>query len=200
MLQTLKSTLLPCFMLCLATIATSAQTPVAQSPTSTHPQTAASPETQLLRALLEEVRQLRAILQQTTVGTLRARLLTEQVAKQQMRVDTLSEEINQLKALITQAQDTTRGDDELQELETQIRETSDPQERARLLQSYAAFKRAIERERAALKKEAVEQQSRQMQLETTLRLEQAKLADLQGQLESLDRELEKLAANGKAHE
>jgi DNA repair exonuclease SbcCD ATPase subunit len=193
-MSSLKSVALSCCVLLSLVTNGFAQTQPTPTPVTTQ---VTSPEAQLLRALLEEVRQLRTALQQTTIGTLRARLLIEQLAKQQTLVDTLSEEINQLKALITQAQDTTRGDDDLQELEAQIRECADPQERARLMQSYAALKRAMERERAVLKKEAVEQQARQMQLENTLRAEQTKLAELQGQLEDLDRELEKLATGGK---
>ncbi len=194
MLKSLTLAVFLCALLGLAQVAVSAQTPTTHTTVST----AASPEAQLLRALLDEVRQLRTILQQTTVGNVRARLLTEQVAKQQTRVDTLAEEIHQLKALIAQAQDNTRGEEELQELEIQIRETADTPERNRLLQSYAAFKRALERERATLKKEAAEHQTRQMQLEQTLRFEQARLADLQNQLETLDRDLEKLATVGKS--
>lgn len=190
----LKSILpLCCALLCVVTIG-NAQTQPNPQPA---PVQATSPEVPYLRAIVEEVRQLRVLLQQTMISSLRARILTEQLAKQQNRVETLTEEINQTKALISQAQESQHGEDDLQEMETQIRECADPQECARLRQSYATLKRALERERAQAKQEAEKSYGRQMQLENLLRGEQAKLAELQGQLEDMDREMEKLATEGK---
>jgi hypothetical protein len=190
----LKYILPLCCLLFFAGVTGFAQTPASSAPAATQ---ATSPEVPYLRAIYDELRQLRALVQQTTIGALRARLLTEQLARQQYRVDALSEEINQLKTLIALAADDKRGEDDLQEMELRIRESADQQERARLMGDYAALKRANERERAALKKEAVEHHEKQLQLETTLRLEQGKLAELQGQLEVLDRELERMSAENK---
>lgn len=153
-----------------------------------------SPEVQYLRAIHEELRLLRAVMQQTAIGSIRARILAEHLARQQGRVEMVSEEINRLKAMIAQVQDTARGEDDLLELETQIRETPDPQERARLIQAYNSFKRSLERDRAALDREAVEQTAKLQQLEISLQMEQARLTELQSQLERLDRELERLGA------
>ncbi len=190
-------TLLPlCLWLCL-----SGGTAFAQSQPSSNGApavaTASSPEVIYLRSIVEEVRLLRVSMQQMMGNTLRTRILVEQLAKQQTRVDVLLEEITHIKTFISQAQDSKRGEDEIQEMETRIRESGDPQERARLQHDYATFKRTLERERAALQKEAFEQQTRQTQLENSLRQEQAKLAELQGQLDALDQELERLLVETK---
>lgn len=183
-----------CFCLWIAT-AVDAQT---QPQTSVTPAVSpSSPEVPYLRSILEEVRLSRLLMQQMMGNTLRTRILVEQLAKQQNRVDTVSEEISQLKSLISQAQDNTRGESELQEMEMQIREVSDPQERERRQREYFIYRRTIERERAALQKEAVELLGRQSQLEHNLRVEQGKLTELQGKLDSLDQELERLTTEIK---
>ncbi|HNG34800.1 MAG TPA: hypothetical protein PK012_34305, partial [Blastocatellia bacterium] len=190
-------TLLPlCLWLCLCGGTTFAQS---QTPSNGAPAvaTASSPEVIYLRSIVEEVRLLRVSMQQMMGNTLRTRILVEQLAKQQARVDVLLEEITHIKTFISQAQDSKRGEDEMQEMETRIRESGDPQERARLQHDYATFKRTLERERAALQKEAFEQQTRQTQLENSLRQEQAKLAELQSQLDALDQELERLLVETK---
>ncbi len=166
----------------------------AQAPPATNPGTTE----QWQRAMLEEVRMLRVTMQQMTGNNLRTRIVLDQLTRQQGRVESLSEEIKNLKAIIQQAQDPQRGADELQEMEAQIRECQDPQERARLMQSYNAYKRTLERERAALQKAAIEHQNDLQQCENSLRMEQAKLVELQGQLEKLDQELERLASTPAA--
>lgn len=143
------------------------------------------------RALLEEVRQLRAAVQRTNLSLYRAQMLNDQIARQQTRVDSLTEEIEQLKKQVQQSLDTTRDDDELKELEATIGATSDPQQRLALTQSLQSMKRAMERQREYNKEEVGWSHIRQQQLENSLRIEQAKLSKIQEQLEALDRELER---------
>lgn len=173
----------------LALCASAFAQPAAASGNAT--QLAATPEAQLLRALLDEVRQLRISLQRTNINTYRAQSLTGQLARQQNRVETLTEEIVQLKTQILQSQDTSRDEGELKELEITINETSDSATRAQLLQSYAGFKRSLARQREQAQQEAERQRTRQQQLEATLQQERARLLELQEQLEALDREFEK---------
>ncbi len=171
---------------------------LAQQPAAApQPPTASSPEAQLLRALLEEVRQLRIALQRANINTHRAQMLTERLARQQSRVDSLIEEIEQTKALIQQSQDTSRDEDELKDLEATINETPDPQTRAQLVQSYAALKRSLIRQREYARQEAEQSRERQAQLEATLRQEQARLAELQDQLDAVYRELDQQITEGK---
>ncbi len=171
-------------VLCISQPALAQSSPTAQSTV------AATPEVQLLRAILEELRLQRAVLQRTYVQTYRAQRLTEQLARQQARVDSLGEEIAQLKAIAHQAQD-SRDEDELKDLLATINETTEPHQRAALMQSYNSMKRAFERQREYVRQEVERSRERQMQLESLLHTEQGKLAEMQEQFNALERELEK---------
>lgn len=167
----------------------------AQQPSASQtPATAAPASETLMRAILEELRHQRILLQRTYINAYRAQVITERLARQQARVDNLELEIKEIQAAIKQAEDTARGEVELQELEIQIRDCRDAQERIKLVQVYESLKRAFEREQAALKKEAADAQVRQAQLENKLQMEQSLLNELQNQLDRLDQELEKLVA------
>jgi chromosome segregation ATPase len=145
----------------------------------------------LLRAILEELRVQRAALQRTYVNAYRAQMLTERLARQQARIDSLTEEITQLKTVAQQLQDYSQDENELKDLLATINETADPIQRASLIQSYNSLKRAIERQREYARQEAERNRERQQQAELALRAEQTKLAELQEQLEALDREFDK---------
>lgn len=159
---------------------------------------AASPEVQLLRAVLEEqralreeVRQLRATMQRISVNAYRAQVLNDRLARQQTRVDIVTEEIEQLKTQMQQLLDTSRDADELVELKAAIDTTPDPQTRGQLIQAYQSTERSQVRQRELAQQEAERSRVRQQQLETNLRMEQAKLSDLKEQLDALDREFER---------
>lgn len=184
----LKSVLLFSALILTLSLSAMAQT----QPAATQSPTASMPDVQLLRAILEELRLQRAVLQRTYVNAYRAQTLTERLARQQARVDSLNEEITQLKSLIQQSQDSSREEEELKDLLAAINETT-PQQREPLIQSYNSLKRALERQREYARQETERSRERQQQLETSLHAEQTKLAELQGQLEEMDRELEKLA-------
>lgn len=151
-----------------------AQQPTAQTVT---PPVAATPEAQLLRALLDEVRQLRAAVQRTNINTYRAQRLAERLAQQQNRVDGLSEQIEQIKAQIQQSSDAGRDEEELRELEASI-SSADPQTRQQLQIVYESLKRSIERQREYARQDAERNRGRQQQLEATLLTEQGRLAEL----------------------
>jgi len=186
MSQVKSTVLFLTFFFALALSAT-AQTSSAAPPSPV----AAAPDVQLLRAILEETRLTRITLQRVYISAYRAQILTERLARQQARVDSLNEEIAQLKSLIQQTQDASREEDELKDLLATINETPDPQQRAALTQSHNSLKRAIERQREYARQEAERSRERQAQLETALRVEQGKLAELQEQFDAIDREMEK---------
>lgn len=185
------------FAACLLFFALSINVFAQQSPPASSTPVAASPEAQLLRALLDEVRQLRATIQRTNLSLHRAQMLTERLARQQNRVDGLAEEIEQVRIQIRQSVDPSRDEEELKEMEAEIGQTADPQTRAQLTQSYNDLKRTIARQRELARAEADRQQVRQAQLENTLRTEQAKLAEIQDQLDAIDREFDKQAGEGR---
>jgi len=172
-------------LLCATPAFAQTQPAAAPSPVS------ATPEAQLLRAILEEQRLTRITLQRVYISAYRAQMLTERLARQQARVDSLNEEITQLKSLIQHTQDASREEDELKDLLATINETPDQQQRSSLIQSYNSLKRSLERQREYSRQEADRSRERQQQLETAMRTEQAKLAELQEQLDTLDREFDK---------
>ncbi|MEP7341001.1 MAG: hypothetical protein ABI977_24935 [Acidobacteriota bacterium] len=184
----LSSLLLCSALLCATPAFAQTQAPVASSPV------AATPDVQLLRAILEETRLTRITLQRVYISAYRAQMLTERLARQQARVDSLNEEITQLKSLIQHTQEASREEDELKDLLATINETPDQQQRTALIQSYNSLKRSLERQREYSRQEAERSRERQQQLETSLRTEQAKLAELQEQLDAIDREMEKQIA------
>lgn len=189
MLTKLKMPLGICLLLITFSIGAFAQ----QTGTTAASPAAASPEAQLLRALLDEVRQLRAAMQRTNLNLHRAQMLTGQLARQQNRVNSLAEEIEQLKIQVQQSLDTSRDEDEMKEMEASIGE-ADPQTRAPMIQTYNSMKRTIARQRELARTEAERMQARQTLLENTFRMEQAKLGELQEQLDAIDREFERQMA------
>lgn len=161
------------------------------------PSAPSSPETQLLRALLDEVRQLRVALQRTQLTTYRANLLADRLKQQQSRVEGLTEEIAQLKAQLQQETNYGREEEQLRELESAINRASDPVTRTQIMQTYEDLKRTIQWQKEYARQDGERNNTRQQMLETMLHVEQEKLAGIQGQLDALDRELEKQALEAK---
>ncbi len=168
-----------------------------QAPAPSGPAVSASPEALLLRSLLEEVRQLRAALQRANISLYRAQMLTDRLARQQNRVESLTLEIEQLKEQIQQAADPSNEEEELKDLEAAIRDAPDPQTRAQLMQTYNSLKRSMQRQREIARAETERNQARQSHLENTLRTEQARLAEIQEQLDAIDREIDKPATESR---
>lgn len=175
---------------------------MAQTPTPAS-SSGLTPDTQLLRALLEEqralreeVRQLRAVILRSNITTYRAQKLTDQLAQQQSHVDGLTEQIEQLKAQTQQSLQGSGDEQELRDLEAAI-QAADPQTRPQLIQVYESLKRSIERQREYAQQEVAQNRIRQQQLEALLNNEQIRLADIREQLEALDRDLDKQLADGK---
>lgn len=184
--------------LCLVAAGAYAQTPVPGQPPAQA--IAPSPEAQLLRVLIDEVRQLRATLQRINVNSYRVQTLNDRLTQQQNRVDSLTEELEQTKAMLAQAMDTSEDEAELKEMEIAWQETTNPAKREELLLAYQSFKRSLVRKRESVRHEAARQRERQQQLEMALRQEQARLAEVQEQLAALNTELEKhLNEPGKRH-
>ncbi len=183
--------------LCLLSLALAGSTFAQQPASSAAPSIAPSPEAQLLRALLDEVRQLRQSLQRATLNQYRAQLLTGQLARQQARVESLTEEVEQLRAAQQQSYDARRDQEELQELEAAFQREPNPAAREQLRQSYLGLQRALTRQQEDARQEAERQRQRQQQLEINLRAEQARLAELQEQLDAVAREFDKPSTEPK---
>lgn len=194
MTSKLNHTILSITFLAVLSIGAAAQQP---NSGATQPSVSASPEAQLLKVLIEEVRILRTAILRNNLSIHKTQTLTEQMVRQQNRVDSLSEEIEQLKIQIQQATEGSRDEADLKELEEAYNSTTDPQQRAALQQTYASTKHSILRQREVALQEAERNRGRQQQLEATLRNEQAKLAEIHEQLESIDRDFERQNAEIK---
>lgn len=191
-----KLTLMTQLFLTFALLLLVSLTALAQQPVTATPSPAnASSDSQLLRALLEEVHLLRLEIQKTSINTWRAQAISERISKQQGLVDRLHEESEQLKQQIQSAQDLSREQDDLNELETAINHTPDSNTRAQLTQAYDTMKRSFERRKQYAQEQVQQLSQRQMQIEQTLQVEQSRLAELQEQRDTLDRELEKQIAS-----
>ena len=185
------------FALCLLCLALASNAFAQQSAPPTAQSIAPSPEAQLLRALLDEVRQLRQATQRATLNQHRAQLLTGQLARQQARVESLTEEVEQLKAAQQHSYDAHRDQEELQELEAAFQREPNPAVREQLRQNYLGLQRALTRQQEDARQEAERQRQRQQQLEINLSAEQARLAELQEQLDTLAREFDKPSTEPK---
>ncbi len=164
-------------------------TVLAQSPAPT-----ASPsDAQLLRALLDEVRQLRLIVQKTGLQQHRLQILLEQIAQQKTRVENLQQELEQVRTQIRADSDLNRFDEDLKEFETAYQETTDPTTRAQMQQAYGALKRSVERQRKQAQEELQRLAEQERRWQQQLFQEQAKLTDLEQQLQALTNDLAQLA-------
>jgi predicted nucleic acid-binding Zn-ribbon protein len=170
----------------------------AQQATMNAPQTTeARAETHLLKALLDEVRALRLAVQSSSLSQHRAQILLERIGRQQDRIEGLSADLEQLRAEMQELANPARYDDELREMETAISATSDPQARAAQIQAYEALKHSLARQRQADQQELQRQQERERVLDAKLRMEQARLAEMQEQLEAVERELDRQVAEAR---
>jgi activator of HSP90 ATPase len=150
----------------------------------------------MLKALLEEVRELRRTIERNNLRQLQAQILLKGIEKQQGHVANMSLELDQLRAHIQDLSNIGRHDETLKEAENAIREAVDPQSRALLTQAYEDLRKSLERQKKLDQQELENRRERDRQLEAQLRTEQAKLAELQEQLAALERELDKQANLG----
>jgi chromosome segregation ATPase len=161
------------------------------------PATEARAEAQLLKSLLDEVRQLRLAVQHGSLSQHRSQMLLERIGRQQDRIEGLSADLEQLRDEMKELANPARYDDELREMEAAIQATSDPQARAAQVQAYEALKHSLARQRQADQQELQRQQERERDLDAKLRMEQARLAEMQEQLEAVERELDRQVAEAR---
>jgi chromosome segregation ATPase len=166
------------FRLALALIfvtATSAQTP--------------SPDTQALQALVAEIRQLRQDLQATTIATQRVQIVLYRLQMQTTLVTRAASRLDDVRASLGNVQaDKKNTSVRMQLMEESIQSMQNAAERKNTEGMVVLAKSAVER----LAADEQRLQSREIDAETQLRADQAKLADLQDQLDHLDKLLDSL--------
>jgi hypothetical protein len=149
----------------------------------------AQTDTQPLQALLNEVHQLRVDLQTTAVTMQRVQIVLYRLQSQTSLVTRSSSQMDTARSQLgfTQTQKKSMTA-QVQQMEESLRNTQDPMERKHLQDALPQMKNNLERVTA----EEQRFQSMQIDAETQWRAEQAKLADLQDQLDRLDKVLDSL--------
>ena len=154
----------------------------------------AESDAQTVKALLDEVRQLRIVLQRNSVATYRAQVTMERLKLQQKRVDDLLNAQNDLRNRI---KDTERHISNMggqaTELERLVPAAVTPTERNEREMMLKGLRGEIENQKQQV------QDLREIEPSLTARLqtEQAKLAELNESLDKLERELESAATAGE---
>lgn len=155
--------------------------------------TSTSTDSQTLRALLREVRELRQELRAMTAASERAQILLSREQMQQAAVENAQKEEDAAKARTQQADERSRR------LTMQIKyysdednedATPDPQQRQRIEQELASMKMQLEQ----VNSDNANTQSAEMQAKEKLQIEQSKLSTIQQELDQLDRSLESFAS------
>lgn len=139
-----------------------------------------------LRALLDEVRQLRLTLQRTSLNTTRAQLAFERMRLQRSRVDVLLREVESVRAQRESVREAlAQAANRFKELEEQTGHASDAALRARFERQLGLSKQVLN----AHTRREEQLREREEQLTAQLQAEQAKLGELEDQLGNLEREL-----------
>jgi len=150
----------------------------------------ASPDTQALQALVAEIRQLRQDMQATTLVTQRVQIVLYRLQTQTALVTGTASRLDDARTLLGKAQsDKKTIADRVPQLEESAKSVQDPKERKNMEDMLVGTKMQIER----LAADEQRLQSRAIDAETQFRAEQNKLADLQDQLDRLDKLLDSLS-------
>ena len=147
----------------------------------------ASPDTQALQALVTEIRQLRQDLQATTIVTQRVQIVLYRLQTQTALVTSAASRLEDARTSLGKLQSdrkviAAQGLDMEEELKSQ----QDSARRKQLEVMLTSVKATVERTAA----DEQRLQSREIDADTQFRTEQRKLADLQDQLDRLDKLLD----------
>jgi hypothetical protein len=145
-------------------------------------------DSQTLQAILLEVRQLRQNLQTTTLALQSAQVLLRHWQVQGETVSAVSQRLNDVRSRLSEAQDRKKHfADELTNTEAYQDQSQNDVEKKR-------FENEINRLKSNLDSAASDEQecqTRKMEAEEQLRIEQSKLSNLEDQLDRLEKSTEK---------
>lgn len=144
-------------------------------------------DSQTLEAILGEIRQLRQDLRTATMAAQRAQILLYRVQVEDAVVRRLQDRAEDTRSKLAQTQhEKQRLIDYLKLNEDSQEKIEDPRTRKEAEDAIARFKASVETQ-SSLEQET---QRRLMEYEEQLRIEQAKLSTLQGELDQLDKKLQ----------
>ena len=148
----------------------------------------ASTDSSTLQALLSEVRQLRQQLQSYTAASQRTQILFFRIQTQQAQVARASQRAEDARNKVADIQNERKNSEANAKAAQESLEHPDPRVDRTSLENEAAFyKRRLE----GLPGEEQQRQAKLSEAEEQLRAEQAKLDDLNAQLDELDKTLQK---------
>jgi hypothetical protein len=147
-----------------------------------------STDSQTLQALLSEVRQLRQELETYSATAQRTQILFFRLQNQQAATTRASERVDDARTKLTETQ-TARKKMEIEAkgVHDKLESNENAPERKDLEAMETYYKRRLEE----LAEEEQQRQTKQIEAEDQLRIEQAKLSDLQARLDDLDKALQK---------
>ena len=141
----------------------------------------------LLAALLEEMRQLRIILQRTNVISHRLQITLERIRLQQARIDSIVLNSEGVRARLGDLRAARpQMDEQIRYAEDLLTRTTEANRRAELEQQMMEMKSRL----GMWTREEEQLRNREAELGSELQTEQVKLSDLHNQLDRLVRELE----------
>jgi chromosome segregation ATPase len=147
----------------------------------------ASPDTQALQALVTEIRQLRLDMQATTIATQRVQIVLYRLQMQTTLMTRAASRLEDARSSLGNTQSEKKNTaTRMLLMEESIKSTQNPTDRKNLEDGVAQMKYVLERITA----DEQRLQSREIDADTQLRAEQGKLADLQDQLDRLDKLLD----------
>ena len=145
-----------------------------------------STDSQTLQALLAEVRQLHHDLQSTTIAAQRAQILLYRLQGQETIVARASQRLDDARARLAETQNNrTKLTSDTKRYEDLLNNTENPSERKQVEEMLPQLKAKL----ASLESEEQQRQTREMEAEDQVRVERAKLSELQEQLDRLEKVL-----------
>ena len=149
---------------------------------------------QTIQALLNEVRRLRLAIQRSNLSAYHAQVIIERMRSQQQSVDRLADRLRGIRDQLDHGKMAqSEFQDLLKKIEGRLNLERDPDKRDDLEEQQETFKTRL----GSLAQQETRLREVESQLAQQLQTEQAKLADLNEQLDALQRELEIPPAENK---
>jgi len=146
-----------------------------------------APESTVVQALLVEVHQLRLALERANTIAPRIQLTVERMKLQQDRVTRLSGQLEQVRREFDDYQShTARSAAELQDRQSYLAQVNDPAERKKVADDISQMKAALDEGNARIQSA----RTRETDLDSRLRSEQATLDNLNDRLNQIERSLD----------
>jgi len=145
-------------------------------------------DTQLLRALLDEVRMLRNTVRDSNVAMVRTRILADTLVEQRRQAASLTEQVEALRVRIEVAQKDDGSDEQLaMQLRTAVDASLDAATKVKNTQDYEAFVRSVDAKKRVITEQIAADRERVHRLTGELAAAMQCIADTEKSLLSVER-------------